>query len=88
MIFLPISMIYFKEKEPYFIFCIPFAVKCHAMIIIIIIKIGIIFFCEFPLCSRFQGDIFPKLPLIITAVLEGGDSHFHFTDEGTQNPPC
>ena len=59
------------------------------MIILVIIKTGVTFFvCEFLLCSRFLSDIFPKLPLIITAVLEGGYSHSQFTDEFIQNPGC
>lgn len=35
------------------------------------------------MCSRLYGDVFSKLSLIITAVLEGGRNHSHFTDEDT-----
>ena len=66
-----------------------FAVTCHSMKILVIIKTGVTFFFgEFPLCSRFLSDIFPKLPLIITAVLEGGYSYSQFTDEFIQTPGC
>ena len=77
-------------KELYFVFCASFAVACHSMIILVIIKTGVsfFFFGEFPLCSRFLSDIFPKLPLIITAALEGGYRHSQFIDEFLQTPGC
>lgn len=68
-----------RERALFYIdFCIPFDIKYHASIIIITIKIGVA-----RLCSRYHGDTFPKLSLIIATVVEGRYNHSHFTEEDT-----